>query len=194
MEPVCLPHREWRLWPWHSHRAVWEGKAGWPQVLIWRHFVKAHSRSSLAVLFYYMEQQVWEEDLLDKTGCRTSMVNEVAGSGYPSPKLSLQPENFILTHEEGLLSKRALSKPVKKGPCANKTRPKLCNQTSSMFKNISGSLYIPLLLAPFLFLGVRKESLASRGLGCGWDVSVVKGWSSLVFLFFHKVLWLLDSA
>lgn len=164
-----------------------------PQVPNWRHFVKAHSRSSLAVLLYYLEQQVWEQGLLDKMGCRTSMVNKTAGSGYSSPKLSLQPENFISTHGEGLLSKSALSKPVKKGPCANKTRPKLCNQTSSMFKNITGSLYIPLLLAPFLFLSARKESLASWGLGCGWDVSVVKGWSFLVFFFFHQVLWLLDS-
>lgn len=45
-----------------------------------------------------------------------------------------------------------------------------------------------------LLLNARKESTASWGLGCGWDTSVVKGWSSLVFFFFPKVLWLLVSA
>lgn len=128
----------------------WKERLSRPEGLIWRCCVKSHSRSSLTVLLQYREQQVWEEGLLNKTGCRTSMVRKAAGSGYSSPKLPLQPENFILTHEEGPLSKRALSKPVKKGPCANKTRPKLCNQTSSVFKNISGSLYIP-FLAPFRF-------------------------------------------
>lgn len=47
-------------------------------------------------------------------------------------------------------------------------------------------------LGPFLFLNARKGSLASRGLGCGWDLSVVKRWRFFFFLF-HKVLWLLDS-
>lgn len=44
-----------------------------------------------------------------------------------------------------------------------------------------------------LLLNVRKDSTASWALGCDWDASVVKGWSSLVF-FFPKVLWLLVSA
>lgn len=129
-------------------RAVWEEKG--LQSNLW-HYLKAHSRSSLAVLLLRTEQQVWEESLLNQTGCRVNVARKAAAAaaGYSSPDLSRQPENFILIHEKGLLSKCDLSKPGKKGPCANKTRPKLCNQTSSMFKNISGSPYIPLLLAPF---------------------------------------------
>ena len=127
-------------------------RLSWPEVLqsnLW-HCLKAHSRSCLTVLPLFMEQHAWEEGLLNQTGCRISPVKKAAGSGYSSPELSHQPESFILTHKEGLLSKCDLSKPGKKGPCANKTRPKLCNQTSGTFKNISGSLNIPLLLAPFL--------------------------------------------
>lgn len=71
------------------------GSKGWlPQVLIWRHFVKAHSRSSLAVLFYYMEQQVWEEDLLDKTGCRTTWLRKLLG---------------LVTHPQRCLSSQKIS-------------------------------------------------------------------------------------
>lgn len=69
----CLPPTQEMetLAVWAKELCGKERLAG-PEVLLWRDCVKAHSRSSLAVLLYYLEQQVWEEGLLDETGWRTS--------------------------------------------------------------------------------------------------------------------------
>lgn len=105
MVSFCILHREWRLWLLcgKERMSCFEVLQSNP----FRHCLKDHSRSSLAVPLLCTEQQVREKGFLNQAGCRMSVVRKAAGSGYLSAH---QPEHFILTHKEGLFSKCDLSK------------------------------------------------------------------------------------